>query len=376
MTGARQSQPELPSLRWLFETAPVGQALVARDGTILQANPAYHRLLGYPDGVLVGGNVFDLTYPEDLAASREHAARLHRGEVDHYSLEKRYLRRDGTPVWTRLSVAPAACDERGDVTQTVGLIQDISEQKQTEAQLQRTLTQLARSNAELEQFAYVASHDLLSPLYTVQGFLELLLDTEEHLSDDGQEFTRRALTAARRMAGLIQALFGLARADTATPDVQAVDVGELVAEVLDSLDAPIREAEATIEVGPLPMVAADAALLGVVLQNLIGNSLRFRHPDRPLRISIEGTAGPAEAAIRIVDNGRGVARKDRGKIFDDFHRGDSAPSGAGIGLATCRRIIDRHGGRIRVDDTPDGGATFTVSLPQPGDQQASPSPRG
>ncbi|MDQ3932953.1 MAG: PAS domain S-box protein [Actinomycetota bacterium] len=369
-----QGQLEFPSLRRLFDTTPVGQALVARDGTILQANPAYHRLLGYPDGALVGGNVFDLTHPDDLATSRRHADRLYQGEVDHYSLEKRYLRRDGTAVWTLLSVAPAARDERGEITQMVGLIQDISEQKQTEVELQRTLTQLARSNAELEQFAYVASHDLLSPLYTVQGFLELLLDTEEHLSADGQEFARRALTAAARMARLIQALFGLARADSADLEVQTVDVGELVAEVLDSLDAPIRDAEAAIEVGALPTVAGDPALLGVVLQNLIGNSLRFRHPDRPLQISIEGSTGPGEAVIRIVDNGEGVARTDWDRIFDAFHRGDSARSGAGIGLATCRRIIDRHGGRIWVDDTPQGGATFTFSLPRQPDQQGTPSP--
>lgn len=368
MSRAWQWQPELPSLRRLFDTAPVGQALVARDGTILQANPAYHRLLDYPDGALVGSNVFELSHPDDLATSRQHAARLYRGEVDHYNLEKRYLRRDGTPVWTLLSVAAAARDERGEITQMVGLIQDISEQKQAEAELQRTMTQLARSNAELEQFAYVASHDLLSPLYTVQGFLELLLDTEEHLSDDGQEFARRALTAAARMARLTQALFGLARADSADLEVRAVDVGELVAEVLDSLDAPIRDAEAAIEVGALPTVTGDPALLGVVLQNLIGNSLRFGHPDRQLHVSVQGVTRPGEAVIRIVDNGEGVARKDWDKIFHAFHRGESAHSGAGIGLATCRRIIDRHGGRIWVDDTPGGGATFTFCLPRPPDQ--------
>lgn len=270
----------------LFRGAPVGLALVAPDGTILEANPAYHRLLGYPPGALVGRDVFALTHPDDLERSRAMAERLYAGEVDHYTIEKRYLRADGEPVWILLSVAAVRRDERGGVVLMLGLIQDISERKRAEEALHRSLEELARSNTDLEQFAYTVSHDLKSPLQAVQGCLQTLLRRADGLDETNRELAEHAVGGAQRMHRLIDRLLTLARAQTAPLRPQQVDAAAVADEVLAALAAEIDAVGAEVDVCPLPTATADPDLLALVLQNLLANALTHAGPSP--RIRLEG----------------------------------------------------------------------------------------
>jgi signal transduction histidine kinase len=226
-----------------------------------------------------------------------------------------------------------------------------------------TIAELRRSNTELQQFAGVVSHDLAAPLGVVNGYLELL--GEQGADEESARWIGAAARAVDRMSRLITSLLDYASAGHAPCRTEPAALGDLVEQALTDLHEVVHGATVTVAPG-LPVVDCDPTLVRQLLQNLIGNALKYRHPDRPCRIEVcAERAGPdGRWAVTVADNGLGIPAEQRARVFEMFAQVDpAAGTGHGIGLSTCHRIVERHGGRIEARETPGGGTTMTFTLP-------------
>ncbi|WNG31130.1 PAS domain-containing protein [Cystobacter fuscus] len=261
--------------------------------------------------------------------------------------------------WYMARVAPIRREQ-----ETVGftvILTDITD-------LKRSQLNLERSNRELESFAYVASHDLQEPLRKIQTFGERLVKTSAAtLSPEGRDYVERMQGAAARMRRLIDDLLTFSRVSSKARPYTQVDLAVVAREVLTDLESAIERAGATVTLGELPVLEADATQMRQLLQNLVGNALKFRREGVPAVISLRGTVEPRSQRYELVveDNGIGFEEKFAERIFDVFQRlhGRGQYEGTGIGLAICRKIVERHGGHIRARSTPGEGSAFLVSLP-------------
>jgi len=246
--------------------------------------------------------------------------------------------------------------------------------KQAVQGLRKLADDLARSNQELEEFAYVAPHDLQEPLRKIRAFGDRLLQRcADQLDEESHRFLERMVVASRRMQTLIDDLLTYSRLTTRSRPLTPVALGEVAQGVLDDLEPQIQEARARVEVGELPTLDADPTQMRQLLQNLISNALKFRQHDVDLVVKVRGRIlegdGPPPAAgrteITVEDNGIGFEQKHAPRIFEMFQRlhGRMEYPGTGMGLAICRRIVDRHHGTIEARSAPGQGATFTVTLP-------------
>ena len=233
--------------------------------------------------------------------------------------------------------------------------------------LEQRTEELARSNADLEQFAYIASHDLQTPLRNIASYAQWLARRYQgRLDKDADEFIGFIVDGVRHMSAMIPDLLDYARVSTSPPQPVAVDLTEVVGHVLASFDETVKATGAEISVGRLPRVLAEPPPMESLFQNLIENALTYRDPTRPVRIAID--AEPIQGGqwrIRVSDTGIGIAPQYHEKIFVIFQRLDPIgfPGGTGIGLAMCRRIIRRFGGDIDVESQPGSGTTFSFTLP-------------
>jgi signal transduction histidine kinase len=231
--------------------------------------------------------------------------------------------------------------------------------------LRASQTELARSNAELERFAYVASHDLREPLRTITGFLGLLSRRHrDRLDDDGREFVDMAVDGAKRMDRLIADLLEFSRAGRRETEPEAIDVGAAWGVAVRNLGAAIAESGAEVTAGPLPTVLADRGEMVQVLQNLLGNAIKYRN-GHPPHIHAAAVRRGEEWEISVSDDGPGVDPRHHERIFVLLHRLHSRDDveGTGIGLAICKKIVERHGGRIWVESEEGHGARFAFTLP-------------
>jgi light-regulated signal transduction histidine kinase (bacteriophytochrome) len=241
------------------------------------------------------------------------------------------------------------------------------ERKRAEAAARRALAELRRSNQDLEQFAHTASHDLAEPLRVMSGFAELLSDRyREALGERGSEMVDNILSAAARGEQLVADLLAFSRVGSAELQLESVPLAAVVAEAQAQLAVAIAERNARIEYDSarLPPVRGDRGQLVQLLQNLIANGIKFnQRPEPTVRI----TAGPQDrrTLVAVRDDGIGILPLDVGRIFEAFARGHPQESfpGSGIGLATCLRIVSRHGGRLWVENPPIGGSVFCLTLP-------------
>jgi light-regulated signal transduction histidine kinase (bacteriophytochrome) len=229
--------------------------------------------------------------------------------------------------------------------------------------LHKHATELEHSNAELERFAYVASHDLAEPLRMVTSYLQLI-EKRVALDDETKQFLHFAVDGAARMRQLMDDLLRYSRAGRSTLHRRPVETDDIVAETMRSLAVALDEAAATVEVEPLPPIDADPVLIGQVFQNLISNAVKFRNGEPPV-IHVSGTAIRGGWEFCVADNGIGIPPEESDRIFTMFERLHHAEEydGTGIGLAVCQLIVERHGGHIRVEPVAEGhGSTFVFTL--------------
>ena len=240
---------------------------------------------------------------------------------------------------------------------TAALQADIARREETERQLRRTET-------ELRGFLAMAGHDLRSPLASVAGHLELLQSDPDPGSPDWRAVER----GLHRLNGLVDDLLGYATADASPLDPRPVDLGALAAEVVEAAD--LTADRATVRIGELPTVLADPGMLRHVLENLVGNAVKYARPGEVPEIEIGCVPAGARTRVEVADRGIGVPEPDRARVFEAFHRSanGSGRPGTGLGLAICQRIVQRHGGEIGVEANPGGGSRFWFTLPGGGDR--------
>lgn len=231
---------------------------------------------------------------------------------------------------------------------------------------QQILQELSRSNQELEQFAYVASHDLQSPLRTISSYLTLLETTyDNRLDEPGRHMIQTATAAASRMRVLINDLLAFSHVGSSV-EFAEVNLQDLVAEILEEQQLEVAAAQATIQVGPLPTLEAGRTELKQLFQNLITNGLKYRRADVPVQLQVNATELPNSYQFSVADNGIGIDPKHHQRVFMLFQRlhGRATYPGTGIGLATCKKIIDMYGGEIWIDSVPGQGSTFYLTIPK------------
>ena len=251
-----------------------------------------------------------------------------------------------------------------------GLEKQVEERKRAEERLRAFVVRLEQSNRELENFAHITSHDLREPLRKIQAFGDRLrAKCMDGLGEQGGDYLNRMLDAAGRMSVLIEDLFAFSRVTTKAKPFVAVNLNKIAGEVVSDLEARVEQTGGRVEIGDLPVIDADPTQMRQLLQNLIANALKFRRPGVPPEVKVSarpGTGGPGgQCQLFVADNGIGFDEKYLDRIFIIFQRlhGRNEYEGTGIGLAICRKIVERHGGTITAKSAPGHGATFIINLP-------------
>lgn len=270
---------------------------------------------------------------------------------------------DGTTFDVEVYLSRITLQEKDVILASV---RDVTERRQAEEELQKALANLEQSNRELQQFVYVASHDLREPLRMVTSYVQLLERRyKEKLDRDAGEFIAYAVDGAHRMQRLIDDLLEYSRVETRGKEFGPVNMGSVFSQAADNLKIAIEESHAEITHGELPVVIADEMQLMQLLQNLIGNAIKFRKKEQPPRIHVSAERNGTQWIFAVRDNGIGIDPAQFGRIFMIFqrlHTHEEYP-GTGIGLAVCKKIVERHGGRIWVESQPGEGSAFYFALP-------------
>jgi len=350
--------------RRLFETALDGILLLnATTAQIEDVNPFLIGLLGYSHTEFLGRKLWEVGPFADIAQSKEMFERI---------LVDGRVRYDNLPLRTKggaridVEFVSNSYDCEGIVVIQCN-IRDITERKAAEAAVVKKGAELAASNAELEQFAYVASHDLREPLRMITAFLALLERRNPQLDAESREFLEYAKEGAVRMDNLVLALLELSRVGRTATAHSLVDTGAAVAEALSDVDLMIVETGAKVTVmTPMPLLMGNWLELTRLFQNLIGNAIKYRDPGRRIEVAISCHACEAGWQFAVADNGIGIEREYFDRIFVLFQRLHTRTEyeGTGIGLAVCKKTVEAHGGRIWVESVPGQGSTFFVTLPR------------
>ncbi len=351
------------TLQGIFRAAPVGIGMVSHR-TITQANDMLCRMTGFARDELVGQDarmlyLDDATYAD---VGREKYAQIYADGVG--AVETQWRTKNGSVRDILLSSSPVDLARPHDDVVFSAL--DTTRLRESERVLGTYMDDLQRSNEELQRFAYVASHDLQEPLRSIISFTQLLERRYRgKLDTDADDFIGFIIEGGNRMQRLIEDLLRLSRIETKAKPLVPTNAAEVVADALRLMETSIREAGATIEVGDLPEVMADAAQLAQVFTNLVGNALKYRRPDVPPEIRISAERTGAFWRFAVQDNGIGIEAEYFDRIFVIFQRLHTrdAYQGTGIGLAVVRKIVERHGGRTGVESTPGEGSTFYFTLP-------------
>jgi two-component system sensor kinase FixL len=353
---------------------------INHEGVIIEFNRAAEQTFGHSRDKVLGTRPSDVLFPPSLSA--EHRSRI-----------ERYLEAgEGSMLGKRVEVTASRAN--GDVfhaemAMTIGqingapvltfFVRDISARKKAEEGQVRYAAELERSNRDLEQFAYVASHDLQEPLRKIRAFGDRLeVKCKDLLDETALECVSRMQNAAGRMQELIEGLLTLSRVTSRANDFEQVDLGKIVEQVVGDLEAQIERVHGRVEVGKLPTLQAEPLQIRQLLQNLIANALKFHRPEEPPVVKIEAryvlpreqrqsrkSLAEEKCRITVADNGIGFDQQYAERIFGIFQRLHPRDiyEGTGIGLAICRRIVEFHGGQISVQSTPGKGSTFEVLLP-------------
>jgi len=351
--------------RRAFEGAATGEALVAPDGKFIQVNRSLCEIIGYDEAELVGQTFQEITHPEDLDLDLNYVRQMLAGQIRTYQMEKRYFHKLGYIVWVLLSVSMVS-DIDDQPIYFISQIQDISQRKLAEARLNTLVKELERSNQELDEFASVVSHDLISPLHKQLMVVDLV--KEEYgafLGQAGLNYLDQIVGYNSRMDTLVRSLLTYARITTKAQSFVLVDLNEIIEDILDDLKPEIAQVQAEIEVSRLPTIKGDVLQLNQLFLNLLQNALKFRSRDRIPKIKIVHHLPNNYQQITISDNGIGFEPEQQSKIFTPFHRlhSQSKYQGTGLGLAICEKIVKRHQGKITAEGQLNQGASFTIWFP-------------
>ncbi len=352
------------------------------DFNIVRVNPAALKLNGYEEHELLGQSVNILLTDKPFTKNGLDALRKSGGFTNLVKLNRC---KDGSIVQITLSMFILK-DEQGEEIGIVCVGKDISEIMNIRDDLEKSNEKLRQSNRELQDFAYVASHDLQEPLRKVQAFGDRLEKKfAASLSEEGRDYIERMRNAASRMQILINDLLTFSRITTKSKPFETVDINKIARDVVSDLEIRIEETSGSVEIEKLPVIDADPLQMRQLFQNIIGNALKFHRPGEPPQIKISSdfmngsdktvqindsnyeTQNPCQNVCQIViqDNGIGFEEKYLDKIFTVFQRlhGRGSYEGSGIGLSVCRKIVERHGGEITAKSAPEKGSTFFVKLP-------------
>ena len=351
--------------RALLESAPDAMVIVDSRGLIQLANLQSEKMFGYSRSELVGQSV-DILIPVGLrighAQHRQGFFAAPKPREMGAGLNLMALRKDGTQFPVEISLSPL---EGADGTSVTAAIRDITERKLASQQLADNIAELRHSNEALEQFAHIASHDLQEPLRMVASYTQLLAKRYKgRLDADADEFIGYAVDGTQRMKRLIEDLLLYSRAGKGIPQPRAFSAEEALQEVLKNLRSRIEESGAEVSHDPLPMLVGAESQFLQVLQNLIGNAIKYRGERAP-RVHISAAVFGQEWVFSVRDNGIGIEPQYFERIFQIFQRlhGHQEYEGTGIGLAICQRILQQQGGRIWVESEPGSGSVFHFSLP-------------
>lgn len=348
----------------VFKSAPSGNSTAGIDGVIDNVNPAFLDLWGYEDSKEVVGKSIPHLFVDPNEATPILESLNDTGQWQGDFTAKR---KDGSSFIAQ-SLATVVFDEKGEEVGYHSSVVDVTEERQTEADLKRALEDLERSNRDLEQFAYVASHDLQEPLRIVASYVRLIEQRYHDLIDeDGREFIQFIVDGANRMQRLIDDLLTLSRVGTHGSMFELVSMPTVFAQVLSNLETSIQENNAEVTCGNLPMVVGDESQFIQLLQNLIANGMKF-HGEEPPLIRVDSEKTSDGWVFSVTDNGIGIDAEHTERVFEVFRRlhGRSKYPGTGIGLAVCKRIVERHGGTIWVESQVGEGSTFHFTLPRKG----------
>ena len=309
----------------------------------------------------------DIIFPEDRDLALENFKR-HLADPNHpYDQVVRYRHADGSTVWVRCRGIAIRDKDTGKPIRMLGAHNDLTATKQAERQLLVKKRAVEASNEELRTFCYAVSHDLKSPSNTLRLILSELEETQsERLDQEGSELLDMGVATLDRMQQLIEAVLRYTNVIEAQKTITAVDLNELVSEIIDDHKADAISSDTQIVVHRLPVVQGDRPLLRMLFANLISNAIKYRRTDvtPSIELSSPSLATDKQSRIDVRDNGIGIDEQYHKKIFSMFQRlhVDEDYPGAGLGLTMCRRIAHDHGGDIRLESAPDSGSTFSVFL--------------
>jgi PAS domain S-box-containing protein len=363
--------------RGLLEAAPDAMVVVNQDGEIVLVNAQVEKQFGYRRDELVGQKVMNII-PEgfaerliaDATGSTADALAQHIGA----GIELSGRRKDGTEFPIEIMLSPLESVEGIVVT---AAIRNISARKKSKQELAVANQVLEESNLELKQFAYIASHDLQTPLRSITGFIQLLQqEYEGKLDEQAQDWILRTVRAVARMQTLIRDLLSYSRVEARSGPFTQIPFVDIVNDALVLLESFIHDSGGQVACGKLPIVMGDRSQLVQLMQNLIGNGPAYRS-DKPPHIHISAERGGKDWIFSVRDNGIGINPKHYVEIFEIFKRlhNQKDKPGTGIGLAVCRRVVNRHGGKIWVESEPGCGSTFHFTIPEGTEQTNEQSTR-
>lgn len=360
----RKSEAEF---RIFFELSNVGKIEYdPTKGRFTKVNQKYCEITGYSEEELLEMSFIDITHPDDRERDLEiyHAAL--RGETDGWRSEKRYVRKDGSVIFVEVLGSVFQLDSNQPPL-TFAVVQDITERRNMQQTLMEYANRLEQSNQDLERFALIASHDLQEPLRKIKSFSDrVIAKIGSEIDDESRLYLDRMQDASRRMQIMIDGLLDLSKINQSTEPFVRVKLNEILETVVSDLESRINENSGQVIVGPLPEVRGDPVQMDRLFQNLIGNGLKYHSETVQPRVVVSSeNFDPGWVKITVQDNGIGFDDTHAERIFQPFERlvGRTAYEGSGMGLAICKKIVERHGGSIRATSQLGSGSTFTVILP-------------
>ncbi len=358
-----KSRRAYTELDLVFNSAGDGMAVIDMDYNIMRINEPFLRLFGVDRENAQGNKCYDVIPGIRCGTESCPVKQVVKGDIT-VEVEEEKEGRNGEAVSCIVTATPFLRHD-GEVIGIVESFKDITDRKRSELALAEHAQELKRSNEDLKQFAYVASHDLQEPLRMVSSYVQLLERRYKgKLDDDAHEFISYAVDGANRMSQLIQDLLEFSRVETSAKPILPVNCEEILDQTLSILQLVIEECDAVVTRGTMPVILADASQLRQLFQNLIGNALKFHGKEKP-RVWISAEEVDGNWIFSVKDNGIGIDEKFKDRIFDIFQRlhGKNDYPGTGIGLAISKKIVERHGGKIWFESKQGDETTFKFSIP-------------